>query len=106
MNLKTELDIFTHGTSVYIFDNWPEEFERCHIRTPAYIRGRIGRVITHLGDYPNPEDLAFGRPASLSRLYHVWFEIGELWESGHSENAGVMVEVFEHWMKKRGEESC
>lgn len=102
MNFKREISAFHPGTEVRVFDNWPEAYERCHIRTPAYIRGKKGQVITHLGDFPNPEELAFGREAELSRLYHVWFNTEELWNSQRSDNAGVMVEVFEHWMEKVG----
>ena len=46
----------------------------CHIRTPHYLRGRSGTVVRHLGDFPNPEDLAFARPAPRLPLYHVAFE--------------------------------
>ena len=38
-----------------------------HIRTPHYVRGVMGEVVRHLGDFPNPEDLAFARPAEACR---------------------------------------
>ena len=47
------------GAAVRVRDDWPELRGPCHIRTPHYLRGRPGRVVRHLGDFPNPEDLAF-----------------------------------------------
>nr|WP_282615071.1 SH3-like domain-containing protein [Roseomonas gilardii] len=53
--------------------DWPESRGPAHIRTPHYLRGREGVVLTHLGDFPDPSELAFGRPAPLRPLYHVAF---------------------------------
>ena len=47
------------GTPVQVKLDWPETRGPCHIRTPHYLRGRMGVVERHLGDFPNPEDLAF-----------------------------------------------
>ena len=54
------------GGTVRVRDDWPEARGPCHIRTPHYLRGRTGRVVRHLGDFPNPEDLAFARPAGAA----------------------------------------
>ncbi len=53
-----------------------------HIRTPHYLRGRQGQVVRHLGDFPNPEDLAFARPAARLPLYHVAFTPDGIWPGG------------------------
>jgi nitrile hydratase len=73
---------FAPGELVMVKNDWPEASGPVHIRTPHYLRGHQGRVIRYLGDYPNPEDLAFARPASKRPLYHVAFYINELWPEG------------------------
>jgi nitrile hydratase subunit beta len=80
-------------------DDWPETRGPVHIRTPHYLRGHNGRVLRYLGDHPNPEDLAFARPAERRSLYHVAFPLSELWPE---ERAGdVLVELYEHWLERR-----
>ncbi len=86
------------GTHVRVIDDWPEARGPCHIRTPHYVRGRRGEVVRHLGDFPNPEDLAFGRPASVRPLYHVRFGSAELWPDGRAGD-DLLVEVFGHWLE-------
>ena len=66
------------GTPVKIRDDWPETRGPCHIRTPHYLRGRNGVVLRQLGTYPNPEDLAFARPAAVIPLYHVAFRRADI----------------------------
>ena len=90
---------FTPGDAVVVKNDWPEARGPAHIRTPHYLRGRQGRVVRHLGDYPNPEDLAFARPAAKRRLYHVTFPMRELWPEGR-ENDELVVELYEHWLEK------
>ena len=40
-----------------------------HIRTPWYVRGKIGAVETVYGEFLNPELLAFGREACPNEPY-------------------------------------
>ncbi len=87
------------GTPVRVRDDWPETRGPCHIRTPHYLRGEQGVVQRHLGDFPNPEDLAFARPAPERMLYHVRFPMRELWPDGHGEDA-LVVELYEHWLER------
>ncbi|MBO0710277.1 MAG: nitrile hydratase subunit beta [Acetobacteraceae bacterium] len=89
---------FTPGSWVRIRDDWPEARGPVHIRTPHYIRGARGRIARALGDYPNPEDLAFGRRAARVPLYHVAFVPNEIWADAHGEDE-IMVEVYEHWLE-------
>jgi nitrile hydratase len=86
------------GTRVRVRLDWPEARGRCHIRTPWYLRGEQGVVERHLGDFPNPEDLAFARPASVRALYHVRFDQPGLWHEGRAGDA-VVVELYEHWLE-------
>jgi nitrile hydratase len=86
------------GTRVRVRDDWPETRGPCHIRTPHYLRGEPGVVTRHLGDFPNPEDLAFGRPAQKLPLYHVRFDRAALW-GGSGQNTDILVEIFEPWLE-------
>ncbi len=95
--------MFAGGRRVRVRDDWPETRGPCHIRTPHYLRGATGTVLRHLGDFPNPEALAFGRPAERQALYHVAFALPALWREGQSrdEVAGdeVVVELYAHWLE-------
>ncbi len=86
------------GQRVRVRDDWPETRGPCHIRTPHYLRGEIGTVERHLGDFPNPEDLAFARPAPAKALYHVRFDLPMHWPEGRAGDA-LVVEIFEHWLE-------
>jgi nitrile hydratase len=88
---------FAPGDCVLVRDDWPERRGPCHIRTPHYLRGRAGRVERVLGAFPNPEDLAFARPAPRRVLYHVLFEQPPLFGEG-ARGDDVLVEIFEHWL--------
>ncbi len=88
---------FAAGDVVLVRNDWPETRGTAHIRTPHYVRGRRGRVVSRLGAFPNPEELAFARPAPLRALYHVSFAMRELWPEGAEDE--VVVELFEHWLE-------
>lgn len=91
------------GTQVRVRLDWPERRGPCHIRTPHYLRGRTGRVVRHLGDFPNPEDLAFARAAAPVALYHVLFREADLWPAEDPWRRGaaddVLVELYAHWLE-------
>jgi nitrile hydratase subunit beta len=89
---------FSRGDDVVVKDDWPETRGPAHIRTPHYVRGRRGRVVNRLGDHPNPEDLAFARPAAKRALYHVAFAMNEVWPEGRADDE-LVVELYEHWLE-------
>ena len=89
--------ILAPGTRVRVRDDWPERRGPCHIRTPHYLRGETGIVQRHLGDFLNPESLAFARPAATRGLYHVLFQQPVIWAEGRPGDE-VLVEVFDHWL--------
>jgi nitrile hydratase len=70
-----------------------------HIRTPHYVRGLQGRIARYLGDFPNPEDLAFGRKADRRPLYHVQFDQAGIWKDRGGDDK-LLVEIFGHWLEK------
>ena len=86
------------GTAIRVKDDWPETRGPVHIRTPHYVRGVAGRVVRYLGDFPNPEDLAFARRASRIPLYHVAFDRTTIWPE-HPAKDTLLVEIFEHWLE-------
>jgi nitrile hydratase subunit beta len=79
-------------------NDWPETRGPVHIRTPHYLRGMQGKVVRRLGVFPNPEDLAFARPAERRPLYHVAFEQRAVWQEGQTGDE-LLVEIFEHWLE-------
>ena len=87
------------GDRVRVKLDWPETRGPCHIRTPHYLRGREGVVERRLGSFPNPEDLAFARPAARHDLYHVRFEQPPIWQQGQAPDV-VVVELYDHWLEK------
>jgi nitrile hydratase len=90
---------FAPGTPIRVKADFPELRGPCHIRTPHYLRGRQGVVEKPLGAYPNPEDLAFARPAASIPLYHVRFDQPKLWNEGEAGDT-VLVELYEHWLER------
>jgi Nitrile hydratase beta subunit, C-terminal len=86
------------GSRVKVRDDWPETRGKVHIRTPHYVRGRAGRVVRYLGDFPNPEELAFARPARILPLYHVLFDQPQVWHEG-SAGDELLVEIFGSWLE-------
>lgn len=86
------------GTPVRVRLDWPETRGPVHIRTPHYLRGREGTVIRYLGDFPNPEDLAFARPAPKLPLYHVRFAQQPLWQEGVPGDE-LLVEIYGSWLE-------
>jgi hypothetical protein len=55
-------------------------------------------VLRYLGDHPNPEDLAFARPAAKRPLYHVAFPMNEVWPEGSPADE-LLVEIYEQWLE-------
>ena len=89
------------GSAVMVKNDWPETRGPCHIRTPHYLRGHRGVVVRQLGTFPNPEDLAFARPAASVPLYHVAFPRNAIWPEGSPADE-LLVEIFEHWLEPLG----
>ena len=85
------------GTLVMVRDDWPEARGPAHVRTPHYLRGRQGRVVRRLGEFPDPEQLAFRRPAATRALYHVVFPLSSLWPD--ASDGELVAELFEHWIE-------
>lgn len=72
-----------------------------HVRTPRYVRGKTGRVVTVLGEFRNPESLAYGGTGLPEMpLYEVEFRQPDLWgERTERSGDALRVDVFEHWLE-------
>jgi nitrile hydratase subunit beta len=77
-----------------------------HYRTPAYLRGRRGVVVRHLGDYRSPETLAYHRSGlPLLPLYQVEFAFEQVWaERSERGRARIVADIFHHWLEAEEEE--
>lgn len=75
-----------------------------HLRTPAYVRGRVGRIAAIVGPKLNPERLAYGEngvPAVV--LYRVRFGQATVWPGyAGTANDTIDVELYEHWLEIAG----
>jgi nitrile hydratase subunit beta len=73
-----------------------------HVRTPEYLKGKTGRIESVLGEFRNPEDLAYGLSGRPERpLYKVGFRQADLW--GDYEGPAddyLYADVYEHWLER------
>lgn len=71
-----------------------------HVRVPACLRGKTGEIERALGNYANPEQLAYLRPAEQRPLYRVRFTMAEIWgqEAGNP-NDTLDADIFAHWLE-------
>ena len=72
-----------------------------HVRTPGYLKGKKGWIESVLGEFPNPEDLAYGFSGLPERqLYKVGFRQADLWRNydGSADDC-LYADVYEHWLE-------
>lgn len=72
-----------------------------HVRTPAYMMGKIGIVNRRKGYYLKPEDLAYGKgDGEPAALYSIRFKQADLWPDyqGHSQDT-LLADIFEYWLE-------
>lgn len=77
-----------------------------HIRTPYYLRGKVGRIAGVLFWYRNAEERAFGKDGLPAQpVYHVRFEQERIWPAyqGPARDS-LVVDVYEHWLEPAAEE--
>jgi len=72
-----------------------------HVRAPAYLRGKTGVVERDLGAFRNPEQLAYGLPATPKRLYRVRFTMAEVWGPDvDAPEDTIDAEIYDHWLER------
>jgi len=72
-----------------------------HIRTPAYIQGKIGRIEAVHGAFRNPELRAHGG-SGLPKpfLYLVGFDLNSVWVPGDAPPQDkLFIDLYEHWLE-------
>ena len=71
-----------------------------HIRTPAYIQGKIGRIAAVHGAFRNPEARAYGGDGlPKSFLYLVGFDLSEVWGlDAAPPRDKLFIDLYEHWL--------
>lgn len=71
-----------------------------HIRTPWYIRGKVGWIERVYGDFLNPESLAFGRDGLPKKtLYLVAFQQRDVFGKTSDTRDKVLVDIYDHWLE-------
>jgi hypothetical protein len=74
-----------------------------HVRTPAYVRGKLGWIERVHGDFRDPEQLAYGRDGLPPQpLYMVGFVQTDLWHqryAAESPRDRLYVDIYEHWLE-------
>ncbi len=72
-----------------------------HCRTPHYLRGKRGQVLSVFGDYPNPEQIAYYHKGESRTLYEVKFSAAEVWASydGPAQDS-IVADIYDHWLEK------
>ena len=87
---------FKQGDPVRVIASHPPGLRR----TPYYIRGKVGEIERVCGEFPNPEELAYGFDGLPKKtLYRVRFRQKDVWSdySGPTEDT-VDVDIYEHWL--------
>lgn len=71
-----------------------------HVRTPHYLRGKVGVIERRLGPFGNPERLAYGHLDERQDLVRVRFSMGEVWGDAAENPADTLdAEIFTHWLE-------
>lgn len=73
-----------------------------HIRTPFYVRGKVGEIERYCGQFPNPEELAYARDGLPAQpLYRVRFRQRDVWPGYRGAAKDVLeVEIYQHWLEE------
>lgn len=71
-----------------------------HVRAPHYLRGKTGRIERSLGQFHNPERLAYGLEAEKRQLVRVRFTMAEIWgPTAENPSDTIDAEIYEHWLE-------
>ncbi len=78
-----------------------EDFPPGHLRTPVYIRGKVGVVTRRLGDFRNPELLALRLEGPKRTLYEVRFRQVDVWPDYHGAAHDCLdIDLYDHWLQR------
>jgi hypothetical protein len=76
-----------------------------HVRTPTYVRRKIGIIERYCGMFENPEERAYGRlglpPVAL---YRIRLRQMDIWPDYDGQSDDVLeIEIYDHWLEHAGE---
>lgn len=79
-----------------------------HVRTPTYVRHKIGVIERYCGDFINPEDKAYGRwDGAPIALYRVRLMQSDLWpDYTGAPNDVLELEIYDHWLAPAGKKAA
>lgn len=78
-----------------------EAFPPGHIRTPFYLRGKVGVIERKLGEFGNPEHAAYRQTPEPQTLYRVRFTMAEVWGADAEDpNDTLDAEIYAHWLEE------
>jgi nitrile hydratase subunit beta len=75
------------------------EYVNGHIRVPAYVRGKMGRVVGISPAYPFPDAAAHGLESAKQRTFDVCFRSGDLWPDC-CDDAEINVGLFHGYLER------
>jgi hypothetical protein len=73
-----------------------------HNRTPAYVKGKSGRVERLHSAFTNPETRAYGEDGLPEQpLYLIGFAQSDVWpDYAGSPGDRIYVDIYEHWLEE------
>lgn len=72
-----------------------------HVRTPIYVREKVGIIDYFCGVFENPEERAYGRVgAGRIPLYRIRVMQRDLWPDYEGpDNDSLVLEIYHHWLR-------
>lgn len=73
-----------------------------HCRSPVYLRGKTGEIVTVHGSYRDPERLAYHTPGLPPQvLYKVRFQQSDIWPDYSGPETDMLeADIYEHWLER------
>ncbi len=90
-------NVYVIGSKVRVANGTPPG----HIRTPLFLRGKIGVIFKHFGAFANPERLAYGLSGLPKiHLYQVLFTMDEAWQGKgkYGSRDTITADIYETWL--------
>ena len=72
-----------------------------HVRTPFYVRNKVGTIDYVCGSFENPEERAYGRVGGERiPLYRVRLMQKDLWPDYNGPKGdSLVIEIYDHWLR-------
>ena len=89
--------VYAQGTRVRIIDLKKPG----HVRTPIYVREKVGTIDYYCGAFENPEERAYGRIGGAHiPLYRVRLMQRDLWpDYDGPDKDSLVLEIYQHWLQ-------